>query len=211
MSLNINKRDVLVVNRGWIALGVITIKKAFEQLLSISKYDDIVSKAFDIEYEYLGDEKWNFDNCISIRDLPFENWKLLPVRPFDNAIHTAKQAIRVPNVIMAVNCEKSHLREIKLSTRAILERDNYICQYTGKQLPRHKLNIDHVIPKDRGGTDSWTNMVASSIEINSKKGNKLNSEAGLKLIREPKKPLPLPASSLIREIRNRDWSIFLKK
>lgn len=208
MSINVNKRDVLVVNRGWIPLGITTIKQAFVQLMSS---DGGAGHAFDIEYEYLGDDKWNFDNMVGIRCLPFENWKLLPVRPFDAAIHTSKQTIRIPSVIMAVNCNKSHLREIKLSAKAILERDNYTCQYTGKQLPRHKLNIDHVVPRDKGGKDTWENLVASSIEVNSKKGNKLNEEAGLKLIRQPKKPLPLPASALIREIRFKDWAIFLKR
>jgi len=208
VSININNRSVLVVNRGWIPLGITSIKQAFTQLMS---NNGDVGRAFDIEYEYLGNDAWNFDNIVGIRDLPFENWKLLPIRHFDSVIHTSKQAIRVPTVIMAVSCEKTHLREIKLSTRAILERDNYICQYTGKQLPRNKLNVDHVIPRDRGGQNTWENMVASSIDVNSKKGNKLNEEAGLKLIRQPKKPLPIPASALIKSVRFKDWSIFLKK
>ncbi len=70
----------------------------------------------------------------------------------------------------------------------MLQRDGYTCQYTGRKLPKHLLNLDHVIPRDRGGEDSWENLVASDKEINTLKGNRLNSEAGLKLIRKPVAP-----------------------
>lgn len=62
------------------------------------------------------------------------------------------------------------------------------CQYTGKQVSQSKADIDHVIPRSRGGKNSWENMVVCSKELNRAKGNKTPKEAGLKLIKKPGKP-----------------------
>jgi len=211
MSVNINKWDVLVVNRAWLVLGTTTIRNAIKSLFSSPDGYTMAAKAFQIDYEQTGENQYNFENLTYVKDVSLEEWLALEIRSYDSFISTAKQKIRIPTVIMAQNCEKTNLRPIKLSVKNILERDGFVCQYTGQKLPRHKLNIDHVVPRDRGGGDTWTNLVTSSIDINSKKGNKLNSEAGLTLIREPKAPLPKPASSLIREIRYKDWEVFLHK
>lgn len=211
MNINIDKWDVLTVNRNWLVLGTTTIRNAIKSLFSSPDGDLMAAKGFVIDYEYLGDNTWNFEKLIDIRPVELEEWLNLDIRPFDSGIKTAHREVRVPTVIMAQNCTKTHLRSIKLSARAIMERDNYTCQYTGKQLPRHKLNIDHVLPRDKGGTDSWTNLVTCDKDLNSKKGNKLNSEMGLKLIKEPKAPVPKPASALIKEIRYKDWEFFIGK
>ena len=49
--------------------------------------------------------------------------------------------------------------------------------------------MDHVIPRDRGGGTSWENVVISCIRCNSKKSNRLPKEAGMRLLKEPKRPL----------------------
>ena len=73
------------------------------------------------------------------------------------------------------------------------------------------LNVDHVVPKSRGGSDEWENLVTIRKDINSKKGNRLNSEIGLKLIRQPVKPKAVDVMYLIREARHKDWEHFLIK
>lgn len=218
MSLNINKWDVLTINRHWLVLGATTIKNAVKSLFSTSSDNGMAAKGFLIDYEYLGDNKWDFSKVIEVRPVELEEWLELKIRPFDASIKTAHREVRIPTVIMAQNCEKTHLRKPKLTSHAILERDNYICQYSNQQLKKHELNIDHVISRDEwkkrnlpGSPDVWTNMVASSKAINSIKSNKSLIDSGLKLIRQPKEPLPIPASSLIKEIRSRDWEIFLHK
>ena len=210
MDINLNKRSVLVVNRAWMVLGTVTIKQALIQMNSSSNGEP-AGQGFDFEYEYLGDNMWNFDSPKNITPLNFEEWINLPIRPFDEVIHTSRLSIRIPNVVMAVNCDKSHLRHVTLSSKNIKERDGNVCQYTGIKLPAHMLNIDHVIPKSRGGKDTWENLVACDKRLNSIKGNKTPEEAGLKLIRKPKEPLPSTAASLIKEIRHREWEIFLRK
>lgn len=218
MSLNIYKWDVLTVNRNWLVLGTTTIKNAIKSLFSANDSNDMAAKGFLIEYNYLGDNTWDFEQVVEVRPVELDEWLTLSVRPFDTSIKTAHREVRIPTVIMAQNCDKTHLRKTKLTSRAILERDNYTCQYSNQQLKRHELNIDHIISRDEwkkrnlsGSPDNWTNMVASSKKINSIKSNKTLVESGLKLIRQPKEPLPVPAETLIKEIRSKDWKIFLQR
>ncbi|HEX8099272.1 MAG TPA: HNH endonuclease [Actinomycetota bacterium] len=71
-----------------------------------------------------------------------------------------------------------------LTRRAVFARDNWICQYCGRSAE----NVDHVIPKSKGGTHTWENVVAACRRCNSKKENRLAHEAGLKLMRDPFAP-----------------------
>jgi 5-methylcytosine-specific restriction endonuclease McrA len=75
---------------------------------------------------------------------------------------------------------------IELSRKNIIRRDNYRCQYCGKKTST--LTIDHVIPKSRGGTDTWDNLVAACVKCNNKKGNRTPSEANMPLLKKPRKP-----------------------
>jgi 5-methylcytosine-specific restriction endonuclease McrA len=68
-----------------------------------------------------------------------------------------------------------------LTRRAVFARDAWTCQYCGNAAE----NVDHVIPKSRGGEHSWENVVAACRRCNSRKENRLPSEVGLILVREP--------------------------
>ena len=71
--------------------------------------------------------------------------------------------------------------------RAVFARDSWTCQYCGT---RANLTVDHVIPRSRGGTSSWDNIVASCAPCNRRKGDRLLPEVGMKLKREPRIPSP---------------------
>jgi 5-methylcytosine-specific restriction endonuclease McrA len=71
--------------------------------------------------------------------------------------------------------------------------------------------IDHIIPTSRGGTDTYDNTALTRKEINNRKGNKLNSEAGLTLYVNPHDPKPILISHTIKKPRHRDWAKFLLK
>jgi 5-methylcytosine-specific restriction endonuclease McrA len=75
--------------------------------------------------------------------------------------------------------------EAVLSRKNIYLRDNHTCQYCGKD---GGLTIDHIIPKSRGGKDSWDNMVACCMRCNNRKGDSIPEEAEMKLIRVPYRP-----------------------
>jgi 5-methylcytosine-specific restriction endonuclease McrA len=75
---------------------------------------------------------------------------------------------------------------IILNRKNILKRDGHQCQYCGrKNIP---LTVDHVIPKVRGGNDTWENLVAACILCNNKKGNRTPKEANMILLKRPRQP-----------------------
>jgi len=89
----------------------------------------------------------------------------------------------------------------KFNRKAIFKRDSYTCMYTGAVLPAYKLTIDHVIPKDQGGKNTWENCVTCSTTANSEKRNRTPEQAGMTLLKKP----TAPASSLFLE-----YSVFHK-
>lgn len=54
----------------------------------------------------------------------------------------------------------------------LFKRDRQICAYCAQQFPRHLLSRDHVVPRSRGGADTWENCVTSCKACNSAKGSK---------------------------------------
>ena len=71
-----------------------------------------------------------------------------------------------------------------LSRRAVMVRDHYECQYCGRAAE----NVDHVVPRSRGGTHSWDNVVAACKSCNSRKENRSIDEVGYRLRRRPEPP-----------------------
>ena len=99
----------------------------------------------------------------------------------------------------------------KLCARTIRERDGNRCQYTGALLRPDEGSLDHVVPRSRGGPDTWENLVWSSKQVNTRKGNRLPHEAGLKLLKAPRAPKELPATQFLRNSHGvAEWDLFLK-
>jgi 5-methylcytosine-specific restriction endonuclease McrA len=71
-----------------------------------------------------------------------------------------------------------------LTRRAVFARDDWTCQYCGAPAE----NLDHVVPRSRGGTHTWDNVVAACRRCNSRKENRLIHDVGLRLAREPVAP-----------------------
>jgi 5-methylcytosine-specific restriction endonuclease McrA len=71
-----------------------------------------------------------------------------------------------------------------LTRRAVFARDGWVCQYCGSTAE----NVDHVLPKSRGGLHAWDNVVAACRRCNSRKENRLAHEVGLTLRRTPFTP-----------------------
>ncbi len=145
-----------------------------------------------------------------MRPVTWEEWIKLPVREQDSSIGTVSRAIRVPSVLVLARYDKVPKRRPKFCAKAIWERDGGVCQYTGRKLRPHEGNIDHIVPISRGGGTNWENCVLADRRVNSRKGNKLPEEAGLKLMRRPTVPPELPMTHLIRNTHKiRDWEPFL--
>jgi hypothetical protein len=116
----------------------------------------------------------------------------------------------VPTVIVAVNFAKVPKKRPKLCARAIRERDGNRCQYTGRLLRPEEGNLDHVVPRSRGGKDDWESLVWSAKEVKQRKADGLPHEAGLKLLSIPRTPKELPVCALIHNAHgSEDWKLFV--
>src|SRR5213078_1407652 len=199
MSDILNKTIVLVLNRNWQAIHVRTPQEAFCMMATN------VATGLDIEF---GDGA----RAEALRPVTWDEWITLPVRPQDNAVQTVRGPIRVPTVIVALNFAKVPKQRPKLCAKTIRERDGNRCQYTGKLLKPDEGSLDHVLPRSRGGADTWENLVWSSKDVNARKGNRLPHEAGLKLLSTPCAPKELPVSALIRNAHGiAGWKLFLNE
>ena len=95
--------------------------------------------------------------------------------------------IKVPRVLILKYYIKVPHKKSFPSKKNILRRDKYICQYCGIDL-EDNATIDHIVPRHRGGSNSWVNMVACCRQCNLSKGNKTPKEAGMELKSKPKEP-----------------------
>ncbi len=211
----INKMTVLKLNSVWQAVGYSSVGRAIVDLAAGQ-----AAKALDFDYERDENGEYILDeygvpvgDANSINPVDWETWITLPVRSWDDGVHYGNglKVMRAPTVLVAVNFSKmpKKIFKGKPSKEAIWIRDGGIDQYTGKRLKRDEATIDHILPQSKGGRDTWENLVTTHQKINSEKGNRLNSEIGLKLIRKPTAPLPIPLSQMIREVRHREWKQFL--
>ncbi len=100
-------------------------------------------------------------------------------------IRTIRTEFDYPSVIRLRRYARIPYKTIVLSRKNILKRDNNRCLYCGS---RERLTIDHVIPRSRGGDDSWENLVSACTDCNHKKGNRTPREAGMNLLGKPFRP-----------------------
>jgi 5-methylcytosine-specific restriction endonuclease McrA len=100
-------------------------------------------------------------------------------------------------------------KEVKFTRHNIFERDRNTCQYCGHIYDRKDLNLDHVIPRDRGGPTTWENIVCSCIRCNTQKANCTPQEAGMHLVRKPKRPKWRPFVQVNLGVQHDSWKHFL--
>lgn len=179
---------VLVLNKNYFPVHITTLKRAFCML-----YQGI-AKAIDKEYK-------TFD---------FKSWATLSAATHDETIGIVGRVIRVPRVIVLITYDHLPKRGIRFSRLNILLRDKHMCQYCGKRLQRNKLNLDHIIPRSKGGLTTWENVVTSCHDCNRRKGGRTPKEAGIKLIHQPFKPASVPFFDLSQHsVRYEAWKPFI--
>jgi len=165
-------RQVLVLNRLWQAINVCSVRRAFALLC-------------DGEAQIVHAEDGNFLTH------DFQSWRDFSKSKPDadeEMVHTISFKIRIPRVIVLALFDRMPRKEVKFTRHNIFERDKNTCQYCGKVFDKRDLNLDHVIPRDRGGMTTWENIVCSCIPCNTRKSNRLPHEAGMKLLRKPARP-----------------------
>ena len=189
----LKRETVLVLNRNWQAIHV----KSPAEALAAMFCDD--ATGLDIQ---------DTDNMIPYR---WDQWINLPYDENASYVKTVRGDIKIPKIIILSKFDKVPQKRPKFSSKAVWRRDGGVCQYTGQKLTPNEGNIDHVIPRSKGGKTSWTNCVLVHKEVNAKKADKMPYEAGLQLIRQPQIPKSLPSTFYIRNKHKiQEWEIFLK-
>lgn len=107
------------------------------------------------------------------------------VHATDQVLHSARLDLPAPSVIRLTYVVKVPIRtRAALSRRAVFARDGHRCQYCGGVAE----NIDHVVPRSRGGRHEWENVVAACRPCNARKEDRLLHEVGMELRRRPTVP-----------------------
>jgi len=199
----LNRKVTLKLNAAWQAIDSCTVAEALNDIWRGSV------KPVSITYLRKDDGSIDFDRDPQFNACTWEEWITLPVEEHHLYIQSARQQIRVPTITVCCNFNRMPQMKVSVTNKRIWERDGGICQYTNVPLTKATGNLDHVIPRDKGGKDTFENLVLCHKDVNTKKGNRYNHEVGLKLIRKPRAPLPIPACARFKEVKHPDWKHFL--
>lgn len=126
-------------------------------------------------------------------------------------IHSERLELRMPSVLRLNYLVRRPRPELRMSRRSVLARDGFTCQYCGRQA--EPLTIDHVVPRVSGGGHTWENLVCSCIRCNNTKGDRTPTQAGMKLLRHPRRPRFVPHisfSAFARAVHVAEWQQYLE-
>jgi 5-methylcytosine-specific restriction endonuclease McrA len=179
---------VLVLNRVYQPVHITSVRRAFAMLYQGA------ARAIDAQFQ-------TFD---------FDSWSALSAAAHEDAVGTVGRRIRVPRVIVLMAYDRMPRARVRFSRFNIYARDDNTCQYCGDRFARADLNLDHVIPRSRGGSTNWENVVCSCVPCNLRKGGRTPDEAGMRLRRSPLRPRWTPMfRSATRRAFYREWRPFL--
>ena len=181
---------VLVLNRVFQPVRITNVRRAIRLLYCG------VARALDADGEY-------YD---------FAAWSGLPVRAgVDDTLAIVRGALRVPRIVHLRCYARCRRPTVRLTAANLMMRDGYRCQYCAKTRPRSALDIDHVQPRSRGGSESWTNLVTACQPCNRRKGRRTPNEASMPLIRRPAVPRWSHSAQLLAgaSARYLEWDPFL--
>lgn len=159
---------VLVLNRLWQAINVCSVERALALL-------------------YTGHAQVVCETDQGFGTYSFREWCDFS-GPEATVVRSISLRIPIPRIILLLFFDRLPDKEVKFTRHNVFARDKNTCQYCGKKFDRRDLNIDHVVPRQRGGLTQWTNVVCSCVDCNRRKGCRTPEEAGLRLIHKPKKP-----------------------
>ncbi len=161
--------QTLVLNANFQPLRLVTWQQAFFLLCQDA------AQAVDETYQRYDFDEWS------------ELSKLLEEHP-NGFVRTPHLRLAIPDVIRLVDYEGIPMPRVKFTRRNIYAHYRNICCYCAEKFSTRELNLDHVLPRSRGGHASWKNMVVSCRPCNSKKADRTPSEAGMKMHYKPSRP-----------------------
>lgn len=189
--------NVLVLNRNYLALRVVNVKRAFSLLFRELAEVVHVERGRYISYD--------FSEWCDLSEL---------AREFEPHAHdwirTVRFDIAVPRIIRLAFYDRMPKQAVKFNRRNLYARDGNRCQYCGRKHATSELSLDHVIPRSQGGTAVWENIVCSCLTCNIRKGGRTPEQAHMTLIRPPRKPRRNPVITVkLSDNRYASWKAFL--
>lgn len=189
--------SVLVLNRHYLAVHVINVRRAFallvRQLAEVIHVEDGQYANYDFaSWREISELKAQF------RD-PHEEW-----------VRSVSFEVQVPRVIRLLFYDRVPNQTVRFNRRNLFARDNNSCQYCGKRFPTSELSLDHIVPRSRGGDTTWENIVCACVACNVRKGGRTPQEAHMSLVRKPVKPKRSPLVTLkLGNPKYESWKSFL--
>lgn len=189
--------SVLVLNRSYVAVHVIGVRRAFSLLCRALAEVIHAEDGQFLNYDF---DSWRQRCQQRVRHKqPHEDW-----------IRAVHFEIQVPRVIRLLQYDRMPQRMLRLNRHTIFARDEHRCQYCGRRFPTGQLSLDHVIPRSRGGTTSWENVVCACLGCNVKKGGRTPQEAHMKLVAKPTRPRRSPlVTQKLRNPKYAAWKVWL--
>ena len=185
------KTDVLVLNKNFVPIHIITWQKAMSLLIQEA------ARAIDDDYIVY----------------PFEDW--LVFSEIDDRypkVLTVKHKISLPEIIVLRKYDRLPVRDIKYSRQTLFQRDNYTCGFCGNKFDRKVLTVDHIVPRAQGGRTHWDNTVTACVSCNAMKADRTPEQAGMPLLFKPKKPKWVgPLTKIKADHPCKSWHKFLDR
>lgn len=189
--------SVLVLNRYYLAVHVVGVRRAFGMLYR--------GMAEVIQVEDGHYANYDFDSWLALSELraelrgPHEDW-----------VRSVCYDVQVPRIIRLGAYDRQPRQTFRFNRRNLFARDNHSCQYCGRAFPANQLSIDHVVPRSRGGPTTWENVVCSCLKCNTSKGGRTPQEARMTLLSEPRRPTHNPLLSMkLNNPKYASWRSFL--
>jgi 5-methylcytosine-specific restriction endonuclease McrA len=186
------ERPVLVLNRLWQPVHTCSVRRALK-LLCLGRAQ-VVQTEGECRYQTHDIGSW-----LDYSEHTFTG----------EVIKTVRIALQIPKIIVLGIYDRLPRKEVKFTRQNVFLRDKHTCQYCCEIFPEHKLNLDHVTPRDLGGRTSWDNIVTSCVPCNTRKANRTLAQANLRLLSEPKAPRWRPLFGIKKHTSLSVWQEFL--
>ncbi|MGJ8677134.1 MAG: HNH endonuclease [Akkermansiaceae bacterium] len=190
---NVLNTNVLVLNKMWQPIHTCSARRAVKLLCQ--GHAQVVEAEGEMKYQTHDFGSWLEASAEKVTK---------------NMIRSVNFVMEVPKVIVLAIYDKLPMKDLKYSRDNVYLRDDYTCQYCSKTLPARQLNLDHVIPRDKGGGTSWDNIVTSCFPCNNRKANMLPHEAKMFPANAPRAPRWQPYLAVRKRDSSDDcWQSFL--